>query len=99
MAKVRDKITVIPAEYTDFVDIKKFVKTSKLNLKTAHNGERINWLKKKHIQVHKGSDEVLIQNNFHETFKIVPITPKRKVRQSARTQLSINDLASMPDKN
>ena len=95
MARKKDKITVVPLEHSDFMNIKPFVETSHINLKTSTNGERINWLKIKHIQVNKGSDEVFVRYNFHDDLKTVAMIPRRKGRRGSN--LSIANLAQVTD--
>ena len=82
MAKVRNKISVVPLVYSDFFNLKELVERFSINLKTSINGERINWLKIKHILIHKGSPEIQVRYDFHSDFKIISVLPSRTGRRS-----------------
>ncbi len=59
-AKHSNRITVDSLEHQDFLNIKEFVTTSSLHLRSSVAGEKINWLKIKQIKIQKGCEYISV---------------------------------------
>ena len=82
MARRRNPCVVLPMDFMQFQDIKPFPKSNGLNMQKTIQGEKVHWLKIKHIQVNKGSDEILFRYNYHDDFKAICVIPRRNKRRS-----------------
>ena len=95
MARRNNPCVVIPLQFSQFLDIKSFVKNSEVNLQRTRSGERVQWLNVKHIKISLGSEEVLFRYNFHDQFKSVSILPRRNRRGMG--EITKEDLVTVKD--
>lgn len=67
LARKSKPYIVVPLKYVDFMDLKKLTKENYKNMKVDKEGNRINWLKLKWIQVRKEAPNSLFVNYTFDT--------------------------------
>ena len=63
----------------------------KLNLKTTNDGSKIQWLKVKHIAMHRNCADIYMRYDFDAEFMIIPLIKEWKGRRSTK-QITVDNL-------
>ena len=80
LARRGKKYTVIPLKHTSIYDFKVLAASTIRNTKTDINGQKVNWLQIRFIQLHKGQEDLMyFKNGFDEDgFRTLRLTGSSK---------------------
>ena len=79
-ARQKKPYIIVPVKYRDIMDFKSFSKDQCPNMKCTVDGDRVNWLKVKWIQVRRSDPRSIFLNNTFDTTQFVEL----KVQSSTR---------------
>lgn len=86
MARKKNPFVVVPVKYVDIADYKTFSKGHCPNMKISINGERINWLNVKWVQVRRSNPRSIFVNYSFDEIQFAEVKVQSITRNKGRPE-------------